>query len=93
MKYYERIADTILDNILKLRGAVLIEGIKWSGKTTTAKHKARSVIDLSVKKEKDRAEALVYEDAERLFMPAKPVLIDEWQKVPPIWDGIRNSWL
>lgn len=40
MKYYERIADTILDNILKLRGAVLIEGIKWSGKTTTAKHKA-----------------------------------------------------
>ncbi len=90
MKYYERIADTVLDNILKLRGAVLIEGIKWSGKTTSAKHKAQSVIDLSVKKEADRAEALVYEDAEKLFMPAKPLLIDEWQKVPPIWDGIRN---
>lgn len=43
-----------------------------------------------MQKERDRAEALVYEDAEKLFLPAKPIVIDEWQKVPPIWDGIRN---
>lgn len=90
MKYYERIADSVLEDVLKLRGAVLIEGVKWAGKTTTGKHKAQSIIDLSVKKEADRAEILVYEEPERLFSESKPLLIDEWQKVPLIWDAIRN---
>ena len=90
-KYYERIADTTLEEILRIRGAVLIEGIKWCGKTTTAKQKALSVINLSNKKEADRAEMLVYEDPERLFSSSKPILIDEWQKVPAIWDSLRNQ--
>ena len=60
-KYYERIADTSLEEMLRIRGAVLIEGIKWCGKTTTAKQKALSVINLSNKKEADRAEMLVYD--------------------------------
>ncbi len=90
-KYYERIADTTLEEMLRIRGAVLIEGIKWCGKTTTAKQKALSVINLSNKKEADRAEMLVYEDPERLFSSSKPILIDEWQKVPAIWDSLRKQ--
>ena len=90
-KYYKRIADYVLDNILKIRGAVLIEGIKWCGKTTTARQKALSVIDLSQKKEADRADLMVYEDPEKLFSGTKPILIDEWQKVPTIWDSLRNQ--
>ena len=89
-KYYTRIADNVLIERLKMRGAVLIEGIKWCGKTTTAKQKALSVLDLSVKKEIDRAELLVYENPEQLFSMQKPALIDEWQKVPLIWDALRN---
>ena len=91
MKYYKRIADRVLEDYLKLRGAVLIEGVKWSGKTTTAKQKALSVIDLSLQKERDRAEILVYEDPQRLFSGEKPILIDEWQKVPAIWDTLRSE--
>ncbi len=90
MNYYKRIVDIALEEVLFLRGAVLIEGIKWCGKTTSGKHNAQSVIDLSIKKEADRAEALVYEDPDKLFSIDKPILIDEWQKVPQIWDGIRN---
>lgn len=89
-KYYKRLADNVLAEKLKMRGAVLIEGVKWCGKTTTAKQKALSVIDLSVRKEIDRAELLVYEDPEKLFSSQKPTLIDEWQKVPLIWDALRN---
>ena len=89
-KYYTRIADAVLSEFLQLRGAVLIEGIKWCGKTTTAKQKSLSVLDLSVKKEKEKAELLVYEDPERLFSLQKPALIDEWQKVPLIWDALRT---
>ena len=67
IKYRPRIADAVLSEFLQLRGAVLIEGIKWCGKTTTAKQKSLSVMDLSVKKEKERAELIVYEEPERLF--------------------------
>ena len=89
-KYCPRIADAVLSEFLQLRGAVLIEGIKWCGKTTTAKQKSLSVLDLSVKKEKEKAELLVYEDPERLFSLQKPALIDEWQRVPLIWDALRT---
>ena len=91
LKYYKRIADKVLENTLKIRGAVLIEGIKWCGKTTTAKQKALSIIDLSQKKEADRVELMVYEDPDKLFSVSKPILIDEWQKVPTIWDSLRNQ--
>ncbi len=90
MKYQPRIVDSVLSEYLQLRGAILIEGIKWCGKTTTAKQKSFSVLDLSIKKERERAELLVYEDPERLFSVEKPVLIDEWQKVPLIWDALRT---
>ena len=74
-----------------MRGAVLIEGIKWCGKTTSAKRHAHSLIDLSIESEKERAEFLVRESPGRLFNTPQPILVDEWQKVPSIWDAIRNQ--
>ncbi len=91
MIYYNRIADKVLNDALKIRGAILIEGVKWCGKTTTAKQKAMSVLDLSIKSVADRAEAMAYEDPDKLFAIDKPILIDEWQKVPSIWDSLRNQ--
>lgn len=90
-RYIPRLADKVLDDILKMRGAVLIEGIKWCGKTTTAKQIAKSLIDLSNQKEKDRVSFLLSEQPDKLFRSKKPILMDEWQKVPLLWDAIRSE--
>lgn len=45
-KYRKRIADDILQDKLHSKGAVLIEGAKWCGKTTTALQAARSVLNI-----------------------------------------------
>ena len=90
-EYLPRLIDLYMHDVLHMRGAVLIEGIKWSGKTTSAKRHAKSLIDLSVNSEKERAEFLVRENPDRLFSEATPILIDEWQKVPLLWDTIRNQ--
>ena len=46
MEYYERVADKMLRDRLKAFGSVLIEGPKWTGKTTTAEQQARSVVKM-----------------------------------------------
>ncbi|MFA6695791.1 MAG: AAA family ATPase, partial [Sphaerochaeta sp.] len=78
-EYLPRLIDLYMHDVLHMRGAVLIEGIKWSGKTTSAKRHAKSLIDLSVNSEKERAEFLVRENPDRLFSEDTPILIDEWQ--------------
>ena len=90
-EYLPRLIDLYMHDVLHMRGAVLIEGIKWSGKTTSAKRHAKSLIDLSVNSEKERADFLVRENPDRLFSENTPILIDEWQKVPLLWDTIRNQ--
>ena len=45
-EYYQRISDKVLADHLESKGAVLIEGAKWCGKTTTAKHVAKSYIEM-----------------------------------------------
>lgn len=46
MKYFKRVADNVLKERLEAFGAVLIEGPKWCGKTTTSEQIAKSVIKL-----------------------------------------------
>lgn len=87
--YKPRIADSILENKLKGMGAVLIEGPKWCGKTTTAEQQAHSVIymDDPVAK-KGNIEAA--EIAPALILDGEnPRLIDEWQLAPSLWDAVR----
>ncbi len=90
MKYLQRIADNELRKRLSYMGAVLIEGPKWCGKTTTAEQQAKSVIKLQ---DPDMAEAYLATAQLRpsnLLMGATPRLIDEWQDAPRIWDAVRS---
>lgn len=89
--YKKRIADNIVVRKLSSKGAVLIEGPKWCGKTTTASKLAKSVLDLG--------DSLVLKNSTSIFeinpyilLEGKtPRLIDEWQTIPALWDTIRSA--
>ena len=87
--YRKRIADQILQNKLESKGAVLIEGAKWCGKTTTAKQFAKSILYMQDPKEEARNLELAEIDPAKLLDGEVPHLIDEWQMAPQLWDAIR----
>jgi len=87
--YRPRIADATLQRKLEGKGAVLIEGPKWCGKTTTAKQQAASILDLSDSKVLMQSQDMISIDPEQLLKGDNPRLIDEWQTVPQLWDSIR----
>ena len=81
----------MLQERLETFGAVLIEGPKWTGKTTTAEQQARSVIKLQ---DPDKAEEYLTTAATKpslLLKGEQPKLIDEWQDAPMIWDAVRTA--
>ena len=91
MKYLSRVADKMLQERLETFGAVLIEGPKWTGKTTTAEQQAKSVIKLQ---DPDKAEEYLTTAATKpslLLKGEQPKLIDEWQDAPMIWDAVRTA--
>ncbi|HQM96003.1 MAG TPA: DUF4143 domain-containing protein [Clostridia bacterium] len=88
-KYYPRIADKILKEELEAFGAVLINGPKWCGKTTTAKQIAKSVINMQDPSNKANYQKTVKIEPLILLQGDKPRLIDEWQEAPELWDAIR----
>lgn len=87
--YKNRIADSVLARKLAGKGAVLIEGPKWCGKTTTAEQQAQSIIYLddpaTIKENLLKAELAPQE----LLEGEHPRLLDEWQIAPQLWDTIR----
>lgn len=88
-KYLPRIVDKMLQNKLEYMGAVLIEGCKWCGKSTTAKQFAKSYIEFQ-----DPDKKMQYDKTNQtkpsLFLEGeKPRLFDEWQMYPVLWDSIR----
>lgn len=87
--YRPRIADGILARKLKGKGAVLIQGPKWCGKTTTAEQIAESILYMS--KPEDVRANLIAADIEpsKLLEGETPRLIDEWQIAPKLWDAVR----
>lgn len=90
-EYKKRIADRILERKVLGKGAVLIEGPKWCGKTTTAKQLARSVLDLGDASVLKQSSQLIEISPKTLLEGGTPRLIDEWQALPPIWDSIRSE--
>lgn len=88
-EYRPRIADTLLARKLKGKGAVLLEGAKWCGKTTTAEQICRSVLYMSESGKKDQNIQLAHINPRLLLRGDKPRLIDEWQVAPILWDAIR----
>lgn len=89
--YKPRIADKILERKVLGKGAVLIEGPKWCGKTTTAKQLAKSVLDLGDASVLKQSIQMIEMSPKTLLDGATPRLIDEWQALPLIWDNIRSE--
>lgn len=90
-RYKQRIADRILQRKILGKGAVLIEGPKWCGKTTTAKQLAKSFLDLGDSAILKQSTALIDISPQTLLKGDTPRLIDEWQALPSIWDSIRSE--
>ncbi len=87
--YKLRIADQLLLEQLEAAGAVLIQGPKWCGKTTTAAQAAKSVLYMDWPRELEKNLFLAEENPEALLEGDVPRLIDEWQLAPQLWDAAR----
>ena len=87
--YRLRIADKLLAEKLDAMGAVLIEGAKWCGKTTTAEQAAKSVLYLADTDTLRQNMEMIDLHPRVLLSGAPPMLIDEWQEAPKLWDAVR----
>ena len=88
-EYKKRIADELLKRKLKGKGAVLIQGPKWCGKTTTAEQIASSILYMANPEEKEQNLTLADLNPSLLLKGDVPRLIDEWQMAPKLWDAVR----
>ena len=89
MDYLRRTADEYLSLLLASSGAVLIEGPKWCGKTTTAEQQANSIIRLQEPDMREKYQATIAVKPSLLLAGDTPRLIDEWQEAPVLWDSVR----
>lgn len=89
--YRHRIMDSLLTKKLQAKGAVLIEGPKWCGKTTTAEEIAESKVLLAKTDAKEQFKRLLEIDSDTALSGEAPMLIDEWQTVPKLWDAVRYT--
>lgn len=87
--YKPRVIDSLLARKLQGKGAVLIEGAKWCGKTSTAEQQAKSVVYISDPKRYTQYRLFADESPEMILKGSIPRLIDEWQLAPKLWDAIR----
>ena len=88
-KYLPRYTDQELRESLEYMGAVVITGPKWCGKTTTAKQQCNSLIELQHPVNGKSYLKLADTNPLELLKGEKPLLIDEWQMAPELWDAVR----
>jgi uncharacterized protein len=86
-KYIERVVDTELDELLGALPAIALEGARGVGKTETASRRAGTIHQL----DEDAQRAIADADPGQVLAGTKPILIDEWQRVPSTWDAIRRA--
>ena len=91
MNYISRVVDSELDLRLRAVGATVLVGPKWCGKTTTAKQKARSVLEMQDPDLQEGYLRLAQTKPSLLLAGETPRLIDEWQIAPNLWDAVRVS--
>ncbi len=91
MEYKNRVTDEILKNKLETFGGVLIVGPKGCGKTTSAKHFAKSFVEFQNEDKRNQLIATAEIAPSKLLIGEKPRLFDEWQDAPKIWGAIRKS--
>lgn len=87
LDYRRRVVDDELDALLTGSSAIVIQGPRGVGKTTSALQRARTVYALDDPTQRD----LVTADPSRLVRGEPPVLIDEWQLIPSSWDLVRRA--
>ena len=85
--YKSRLIDKKIDRYIEVFGAIYIEGPKWCGKTWTSLNHSESVAYLTEKDIRNLAET----NPKYIFNKLRPQLIDEWQRVPEIWDAVRHE--
>ena len=88
--YRPRIVDSILSRKLRGKGAVLIEGPKWCGKTTTAEQVSKSILSVDEPGSIENNIHLSEINPENLLKGEQPRLLDEWQVAPKLWDAVRH---
>ena len=87
MVYQRRIIDSLLDELFPHLAAIALEGAKGVGKTATASQRARSIIALNDPRQRE----IVASDWDYVARVESPVLIDEWQLEPSVWDRVRRA--
>ncbi|MBQ7984085.1 MAG: ATP-binding protein [Bacteroidales bacterium] len=87
--YIYRIGDRLLEEQMQSSGAVLIEGAKWCGKTSTGKHLAKSILYMQDPDEFQANMRIAESKPSLLLRGENPRLIDEWQMAPVLWDAVR----
>lgn len=87
--YLPRLCDAELQLALQSSGAVLVEGAKWCGKTSTASKAAASVVYMQDPDNTQAYQAMADTKPSLLLKGNNPRLIDEWQVAPVIWDAVR----
>lgn len=90
--YIPRLFDKTLEFALKTKGAVLVVGPKWCGKSTTSSRHAKTIIDLTIVETREQFIDFA-KTAPTLFLQQgeKPLLIDEWQDISFIWNSIKDQ--
>ncbi|MDO5330251.1 MAG: DUF4143 domain-containing protein [Bacillota bacterium] len=91
MEYKKRITDEAFDQKLRVFGGVLIIGPKGCGKTTSAKKKAKSIVEFQDEDKRDFYLTTAETVPSRLLIGENPRLFDEWQDAPKIWGAARKS--
>lgn len=86
-QYIQRVVDRELDELLPQLPAIALEGPKGVGKTETARRRAKTIHQL----DDPAQQAIIEADPARVLSGKPPILIDEWQRVPPVWDVIRRA--
>lgn len=88
-EYKPRVTDKLLDFKLHAKGAVVIDGPKWCGKTTSAKQFAKSEIAFGDTNDAEQNIAMAEASLSAVIEGDTPRLFDEWQEVPMLWDALR----
>ena len=91
MSYLPRIVDKEIDELMEIMGAVLIEGCKWCGKSTTGFHHAKSIIEFQNPDSKQEYDEIKNTKPSLFLNGEKPRMFDEWQMYPVVWDSIRTD--
>jgi predicted AAA+ superfamily ATPase len=87
MTYRRRIVDDVLDELFPDLAAIALEGAKGVGKTATASQRAATILSLSRPEQRETLSA----DLDYVTQVPTPVLIDEWQLMPSVWDRVRTA--